>query len=655
MWKYKYAHTNHIVHTFGLDTLETATIGSTNPGCNTSTVYYPARAVYVLKDASVVPVNYYGISPRGNRVVVVNGDMSASGPQWDDVVASIGDLVNRSRRDQSGQNGELRILLGTYVEHIHAVRTAPILDVLQNEEEQEVQFRPGVPMRIHVPAHVNEQAAHADAVLVEAYQKSVSDAARRRVSRSTQRLSAPSNNPTAWVDPGLDPHTMRPLIVGIQNNRMPNNQASVSGSSTDLSYTYSSDVDTEVDTDGDSDGDSGGDSDGDVASEAISPEEVHTARTPYPLTRTNSPPVPLVPFAFGQRPLAYLPASFTSLVCSLCCNGEVDGATFSVPFPCSFPSHRMCDVCVKRYVLNYHNHPCGLGRPHIVCPHEGCDTIYPLDTLKEVMSDVEYTALCAFVAQFKEVRLSATCPHCHHARDDILPGEFPGGDVEMSVGHCICECPRCTMHFCYHCEDDVGLTDAIGRPGMICNMCTDIHSTPPHPGHVNRCIAAPCNSTKRFVRNRELTPTYVAEQIVHIAKATIVSIQCRGCGAECCKGDACNELTHCGIRVCWHCGQSGLHREPHMIDHFSTIGFTGCPLYNEDSPYWQSIGVRAPNGTAEREREQDCVRRNARICGILRSVPQDIATGALQKAEELAQGQGNAASAIAFAKYTYLS
>ena len=199
----------------------------------------------------------------------------------------------------------------------------------------------------------------------------------------------------------------------------------------------------------------------------------------------------------------------------------------------------------------------------------------------------------------------------------------PQGGIILGCPH-----PQCRSLFCYHCLRPTNM-------GEGCHAC--IFGAPVGYGNFNRFFRRaepPAPDQSVLPRNYELTPTLCAAQLEEICAGDTLETRCRGCHACLHKSAACNELRHCGLVVCDHCGMAGAEGEKVLIDHWDPRGRAGCPRYDDDR-FWRRIGLSTlcdhrccaeesdctvPEHV-ERRRRQDYVRKMTHIDRALESLP----------------------------------
>ena len=149
------------------------------------------------------------------------------------------------------------------------------------------------------------------------------------------------------------------------------------------------------------------------------------------------------------------------------------------------------------------------------------------------------------------------------------------------------------------------------------------------------------------MRNYELSVRTCVDQLVQICTDEELSSTCAGCGVRMHKSSECNELSHCGIHRCYHCGMSGFEHESQLIDHYDSE-HGGCPLYDHSS-YWKSMGLctlcdascQHDHGDctrpdhAQRRRAQTTIRRLAHVRAALGSLHGTLRNRVLDALHEL--------------------
>ena len=270
-------------------------------------------------------------------------------------------------------------------------------------------------------------------------------------------------------------------------------------------------------------------------------------------------------------------------------------------------------------------------------PHEGCSAEVRTEDFASLLRPCEFERLVERAKRFAPSNLSVTCPGCNMTSPfsrEVLKNVPPGA--------VILRCPNLTCTdrlFCYHCLRPV-------VPGQACEAC--IFGAPKGMGEFNRHFrrAAPPQPGQTVLpRNNELTPELCAQQLQEICAGDTLEAKCRGCFASLHKSSQCNELRHCGVAVCYHCGASGSEDEPVLIDHWDSRGHRGCPRYDDDR-FWKNMGLCTLCGGqecgdtehgdctipthVERKRRQDYVRKMVHIDAALESLPLSLRQAAFE-------------------------
>ena len=249
---------------------------------------------------------------------------------------------------------------------------------------------------------------------------------------------------------------------------------------------------------------------------------------------------------------------------------------------CRDGSHAVCASCWRRIVTNFHRHPLGPGQRAITCPHDGCDAEYPLEEFAAVLTATEMRALRKFAQQWTSV-VTVACPTC--GLGETLDHTWLRNAEEGTViVH-----PKCGHEaFCFHCLE---------RPGSpsdsTCTLCLSGYSSVcPTNGAINRFYRVPRKSMadgqRCYARNCDVDVEGCVDQMQRIVDGVFLPASCANCATPMHKTSACNELTHCGLKVCYHCGYTGLPWESSLFDHWDSEGRLGCPRFDNDR-FWAEM------------------------------------------------------------------
>ena len=134
-----------------------------------------------------------------------------------------------------------------------------------------------------------------------------------------------------------------------------------------------------------------------------------------------------------------------------------------------------------------------------------------------------------------------------------------GQKCELNLQHLIRDnctiilCPHCDVEFCYLCMSECTYEES--NNGM-CVFCEgeDVKSI----GAFNRYFLRPgktkYNCKEGLLRNYELTKDLVIKQLEDIVQQAEPCVVCSECGVGLHRTVDCNELTHCGKKICYFCG-----------------------------------------------------------------------------------------------------
>ena len=317
--------------------------------------------------------------------------------------------------------------------------------------------------------------------------------------------------------------------------------------------------------------------------------------SPAPASTAAAPPSP-------RRPTA----------CSLCCEDDFGGAepiarlgdavageTALVMPPCGEPSHAVCTDCLATFATSWHNHPIGPGSSYVVCPHDGCTATYETEHFRNVLTADDMSRLRARARRFGE-NVIVSCPSC----GEVVP-LARGALQDREEGLIVFTCPACVWKWCYTCFASLGPADDASSQDVV---CTDCLNGVPGPGSLNRYFTRPGKALEDglppHMRGFELSVPLCVQQIVRMCTDPDLPEPCAGCGTMMHRASECNELSHCGIHRCFHCGMSGFTHESQLLDHYVN---GGCPLY-PDSPFWQSLGLPSLCDSSCQNDHHDCTR-----------------------------------------------
>lgn len=255
--------------------------------------------------------------------------------------------------------------------------------------------------------------------------------------------------------------------------------------------------------------------------------------------------------------------------------------------PCGYTDHAVCASCLFRIVTAWYAHPIGPGSPEVQCPHDGCLSCYPTAAFEALLPAADMARLRARAERFAvSAHTTVGCPVC------ALPCVVATARLANAQSGTVVVSPRCGHpRFCYHCLDSC--TVAVnGLNVTACLHCLEPYRTP-RPGEFNRYFRRPGKTQDDglsvLMRNVELNPDLCVARLLAIAAEGPLHEVCAGCSAPLHKSEECNDLGHCMIHCCWHCGYTGMEGERlGLIDHWDPAGIHGCPRFDTDS-YWAAI------------------------------------------------------------------
>jgi hypothetical protein len=248
-----------------------------------------------------------------------------------------------------------------------------------------------------------------------------------------------------------------------------------------------------------------------------------------------------------------------------------------------------------------------------------------------------------YASQFQPGALSVGCPVCGERQ--ILNREALA-DVEEGTHIIMPSCGHAS--FCFHCLDS-GSVGVAPDGSRICGRC--VMGVRNGIGCINHHFRRPgktrFDGLPPLMRNFELSPDMIVEQLLRMAAGDVIHLSCAGCGIELGKSEACNSLRHCGITHCWHCGYASSPWNRHgLVDHFDGDGAGGrCPRFDDD-PYWDRFGAASmctsacqghncgdcqiPEHAAARQ-TQTFVRKNRHIRDAFSSIPPSLRISVMEK------------------------
>ena len=455
------------------------------------------------------------------------------------------------------------------------------------------------------------------------------------VSVWSTRTPSPQRN--ARVAPSFDFDTVPEIAqrLGFESSIDSDDDSSI-----DFGYTPSDYPETPSDEDCDSDDE----------------EETDMVEDPYSSTTDPSPSSPLShhmmepgeileSMSEQQSPPSLPPPK----ECSICCAeftkdrvvpmSQATDGTYLIKPPCH-PQHAACGECHRRLATQWHNHPIGPGSDSYTCPHDGCSATYPTADFKGLLSDEDMKRLQARENRFKNREVIVSCPRC----GSIVP--VPQDRLRDSEpGTVVFQC--CTLHWCFHCFSPVGRSNGDLTSPSVCIPCIRGQVT---WTNINRFFIRPQSCLDEgmlppLMRNYELSLELVLKQIIDMCESDVVDDPCAGCGTKMHRSSECNELSHCGIHRCAHCGMSGFEWETHLIDHFHGEG--RCPLY-PSSDFWHRMGLPSLCDHKCQNDSQDCklpehrdrieaqtdVRRLQHIQSAMNSLPKELKDQVVEAMQE---------------------
>jgi len=265
------------------------------------------------------------------------------------------------------------------------------------------------------------------------------------------------------------------------------------------------------------------------------------------------------------------------VVCSVCYEEFMETAslrqmrqrsdTLLVASPCGREEHAVCASCLKRVVLNFYSHPVTPTKRTLGCLHDDCGGgAYDLDDFHWLLTDDEFSQLLEHLRKvYTPEFLSVQCAGC----PAVLQVENTPSRANRPVA---LGCTSCSVVTCWQCMSarDYCMCAHGGYGGAFNRFYR------PSPG--NKCA---------LLRNYELTHTgclsYLERILLDQPRQTL-NMECPCCHALVQKSTECNEMSHCGRKWCYLCGEMCLQNETFMCDHF---GDFDCPRY-EEVLFWKA-------------------------------------------------------------------
>lgn len=231
--------------------------------------------------------------------------------------------------------------------------------------------------------------------------------------------------------------------------------------------------------------------------------------------------------------------------------------------------HKVCKNCWRTMLLNFYSHPVTNVIPYIHCPFEHCQKRLPSKNLQPLFSNEEYRQLRAHIRKMRQPdEIHAICANsnCRAMCTAPLNIFFNHTSVHLT-------CRACLRKTCYYCEHAMDTCICHSVPSFILNTS---------PGYMSRMY-------RSRPRNRDLTVPICVQEIAKMLSDMTqpMIMHCPKCQAPVVKSTECNEMSHCGVKWCYCCGEMTLPNETFLCDHY---GEEGCPRY-ESILYWNSLGA----------------------------------------------------------------
>jgi hypothetical protein len=247
--------------------------------------------------------------------------------------------------------------------------------------------------------------------------------------------------------------------------------------------------------------------------------------------------------------------------CNICC----EEFTEVFKSPCR---HNICNICWKRILMNFYNHPVTKVMPYMHCPFESCKERIKCKHFKHFLDKSEYRQLRQHIKNMREPDLIAVdCVKCKQVCS--VPVNEHYNQIQIPI-----PCSNCNTTMCYECSHEVERCICTTLPSYILTIA---------PGCINRMY-------RSRPRNKYLTPencaNEIAKMLLHHHDQPLV-MECPKCACKIIKSTECNEMEHCGVKWCYLCGEMTSPTETFLCDHF---GEGRCPRY-EHPDFWRQLGA----------------------------------------------------------------
>ena len=184
------------------------------------------------------------------------------------------------------------------------------------------------------------------------------------------------------------------------------------------------------------------------------------------------------------------------------------------------------------------------------------DCVYEWEDFRYLLSEGAYSRLLRAVAPFSRPGHDAVpCPSCESMC--FVPRSLVD---TVEVGKLSFKCDACVSHFCFDCHEPFN--------GVCCDTCRYVDNYK-NPLALNPYY--PPKNERHYYKNRDITSEMA---IAFVDRCLLRDHQsmynqcCKGCGIALHKTEMCNEVVHCGMHQCYHCGfcSSGPIPSSHWAD-----------------------------------------------------------------------------------------
>ncbi|MED6334351.1 MAG: hypothetical protein VYE81_03045 [Planctomycetota bacterium] len=264
--------------------------------------------------------------------------------------------------------------------------------------------------------------------------------------------------------------------------------------------------------------------------------------------------------------------------CDICCEpfGAEGSASARLYLGCE---HAMCVGCVARHASSAADLPIAPHDPsRLRCLHEGCLGTASPSQLAPALGQQGAAALARRLSEYERAHtLTAPCPMCG------AEARAPWSDAVE--GATVVECESCGTPYCFHCLSHT-------PPPVCVHQC---HEGPPTDNTFSHFI---CRGNGGVMRHFEVPPARVLARLEELC-AGPPAARCPCCTTPMARTVECEQLAHCSVSACNHCGYFSLPGSA-MVDHYGSGASWAdhrCPRYafsgGQLTQWWRS---RLPAG-----------------------------------------------------------